>query len=195
MTGTRRSRIVFTMLVAALALGMTAGTALARPYKITRSKATGWFHWECKDGSAEGWSETRPGARDAASAACGGSSYTITDPDPDGLGPVLDREQYLACRTEALDGTVAEHAPDVVDEGSCRHHFGLPLPEGVSLTGAAQVRVALIAWGIYLGGDDEETLRSRHNLTGDEYLRVAERDYEDAVVDIEPDRPYLWSFR
>lgn len=40
-------------------------------YKVTKSKGTGWWYWECKgDPDINGWSSSKKGAKQAGKAAC-----------------------------------------------------------------------------------------------------------------------------
>ena len=49
---------------------MSQGWLFYRSYRIERSGTTGRYHWYCKDGSGDGWSNSRKAARKLAKTRC-----------------------------------------------------------------------------------------------------------------------------
>lgn len=58
------------LLAALIVLAGFPSAAAARPFRLDKSSVTGWYHWECKDGSDFGWSPDKGSAKDEARAAC-----------------------------------------------------------------------------------------------------------------------------
>lgn len=70
------NKLVVVLAAAAL---LAPSAASARKFSISKSDSTGWYHWECNDGSSSGWSSSRSGARSAGRDACAGN-YVVEGP-------------------------------------------------------------------------------------------------------------------
>ena len=55
---------------------------MAKNYTIDQSATTGFWYWQCKDGSSEGYAGTKSEAKAAAQSACS-AGYVITPPKVD----------------------------------------------------------------------------------------------------------------
>ena len=61
---------IFLIYLVLSVVGFSVSQAWWSRYKIDRSQTTGWYHWECKDGSGEGWAVSRRAARRAGRSGC-----------------------------------------------------------------------------------------------------------------------------
>ena len=186
-----RSACVIVLLCFAVALGTQE--MQARPYKLRKSSATGWWGWECKDGSASGWELTKSDARAAAKAACGGdeANANYQDPTATAYGARYELGVYSGMLVQTLDNEdVFVDAADVSEAAALYIYGGTATP---TLTAEMIVAAQLQEWGIYLGGTTRADIMSNHNLTDLQFGMIAAGDVEDGYVDIEEGSiDYAW---
>ena len=176
-------RISCIILMACVGITFTGTDIHAKKYKLNKSDKTGWWGWECKDGSSSGWSSTKSGARDAAKDACGSiANSDFNDPLSDAYGAMYDaNDHYTGVLVQTLDNVDREYAPHDFPENVAFYVYE-GYSQDPSLTEEAIVIGQLRAWGIYLGGETRAQIENIHNLEAHQFDRIVQQDVEDGWV-------------
>lgn len=161
---------------------------MAKDYTLDKSSSTGWWVWECKDGSGGGSAPTKSDARDAARAACSGG-IVITPPDVD----VIAYRGYLSnFSVENLDGKDITFSAEEISQAEFSFFFGLPCANDERIDDVQKVITVLKIWGIYRGGANAEMIKKLHYLSDVDYRKLAPRQYFGGHIRIEDDGTIRW---
>ncbi len=188
-------RITCCVLLVVLGVAITGQDLFAKKYRLRESEKTGWWGWECKDGSGYGWSPTKSGARNEAKEACGTvDNSNFTDPLSDTYGLDYDAaDNYVGVLVQTLDNDDVYYDPSEMSESAAFYIYE-GYTEDPNLTAEEIVAAQLNAWGIYLGGETRQEIIDMHNLTEVQFDMIVAFDYEEAYVTVENGQDYLWEW-
>jgi hypothetical protein len=164
---------------------------MAKDYKVWKSGATGWWHWECKDGSGSGTAKSRSEARQQGQTNCSGSGFVLIPPpfDIDVIrGFVGSFEVY------DLDGKPRRYSSSEISENTFYFLFGSDFFESSKSTTEEKVISYLTIWGIYRGGQSEAEIRRLHDLNSAGYGKIAAKDVNNLIITIEDNDKITWNF-
>ncbi len=183
------------LVLACFAVVFSTQDVQARKFKLNKSDATGWWGWECKDGSASGWAATKAEAKDAARDACGGSSLNAnyTEPGSSVYGTQYELGVYSGVLVQTLENEDVLYDASEIRESAANYLFDGSTTD-LTLTDAEIVAAQLQAWGIYLGGTTQAQLSSNHNLTAAQFQRIVDQDFDTGYVTVEGGALYVWEW-
>ena len=188
-------RITCCVLLVVIGIALAGQDLHAKKYRLRESEKTGWWGWECKDGSKSGNSPTKDGARDAAREACGSvANSNFYDPASDEYGLEYDiMDNYVGVLVQTLDNEDVFYDPNEMSESAAFYIYER-YTEDPNLTVEEIVAAQLNAWGIYLGGETRQDIINIHNLTEAQFDMIVSFDYEEAYVTVENGADYLWEW-
>jgi hypothetical protein len=159
-------------------------------YKITRSSSTGFWYWECKDGSDSGWASTKSGAKSDASAACS-QVYNL---NPLNCYDIINRNgEEIMFEVVDLKGIRRKLTSNMISADQFRFFVGEEYDS--SLTDLEKVKAILICWGIYKGGKDQSELEDLHYMDSSDFDKLMNKDYLGLLLTIDDETgEYTWSF-
>ena len=166
-------------------------SVLLKNYTLSKSKSTGWWGWECKDGSASGWASTKSAAKAAGKAGCGSeANTTISSPFAE---VNYIEHNYASILIEDIDGEVNEHSNDEISENEIFYWMGRPYEE---FSDSRKAIVYLKIFGIYTSGTTEEDIKSTYNLNEDEFYLLVNRQFsENFKLNIDDETGHFtWQF-
>ena len=161
---------------------------MAKTYNLDQSNTTGWWRWECKDGSAGGAAISKSDARAEARAGCAGDAAIIPP-----LVEVTAHRGYLASfSVENLDGKLITFSAEEIGQAEFSFFFGLPCAKEEKIDEVQKVITILKIWGIYRGGQNKEVIKKNHFLSEDDYKTLVSRYYFGGQIIIEDDDTIIW---
>lgn len=164
---------------------------MARKYKVWKSGATGWWHWECKDGSASGTAGSRSEARSQGQSNCSGSGFVLSPPP---FGGEIIRGHVSSFEVYDLDGTLRKYSTAEISENTFYFLFGSDFYEPTQSTPEERVIAYLTIWGIYRGGQSEAEIKRRHDLNTAGFGKIAAKDVYNLEITIEDNDKITWNF-
>lgn len=163
---------------------------MAKTYTVEKSDTTGWWVWQCRDGSALGSATSKSDARSQARAACG-NAFALVPPAVDAqvVGGSLTRFTI-----NNLDNVRRTFDVSEISENAVFYFYGLECADPTSLTNAEKAMTILKIWGIYRGGQTEEEISALHFLSRDQFQKLIERKYKGLKIVINDDDTIQWAF-
>ena len=162
---------------------------MAKEYTLDKSQATGWWSWECNDGSGGGSAPSKSEARAAARDACAGG-YAVSSPDVD----LIAFRGYLSNFTvQNLEGKDVTFSAEEIGQSEFSFFFGLPCAKEEVSSDSQKVITILKIWGIYRGGISPEQIMILHNLSDIDFRKLANRQYFGGKITIEDDGVIVWN--
>lgn len=162
---------------------------MAKNYTLDRSQTTGWWHWECKDGSNEGWAPTKSEARNNAKTSCNTSFIT-----PPNVNLEANRGYLTKFSCSNLEGVIQTFSVGEINEALFSFFFGLECAKDYNLTAEEKVVTILKIWGIYRGGITKKRIMELHNLEDEQFARLTKKDYWNLRIEIDDDEKIHWYF-
>ena len=163
---------------------------MAKNYTIDQSATTGFWYWQCKDGSSEGYACTKSEAKAAAQSACS-AGYVITPPKVDAT--VISG--YLATfSAKDLNNQINTFSVGEISENSFCGFFGLDCFENSQSSDVLKATTILKIWGIYRGGITSTQIKTLHYLNNTEFNKLIARQYFGLEITINDNGTISWSF-
>lgn len=159
-------------------------------YTLNRSRTTGWWHWQCKDGSNEGWSPSKRRARNNAEESCG-IAFILTPPIVEAK---FLRGFLSEFSVDNLDDKKQTFSVGEINEGLFLFYFGLECVNEYKLTDEEKIVTILKIWGIYRGGLNKERIMKLHNLNKEQFNLLAKKDYWGLKIKIDENGKIHWNF-
>ena len=179
-----------------------------RKFTLSKSNSTGWWVWECKDGSGGGSSPTKSGAKAAGKAACGSANVQITPPfavmefthaqiagpfevdgpdDNGSFGDDLDLSEtgpYVGVAVRNLDNDLVYHSANSISLNEMFYWLGDEDYDAID--DARKAVITLTMMGIYNGGETRSEIEDSHNLSPADFDQLINRDInENSEVEID----------
>lgn len=164
---------------------------MARDYTIKKSRTTGWWRWDCKDGSSGGTAITKKDAKEQAKEACSSSGFELTPPK---IVHTKYINGYLSSFVSVdLDEKENQFSVGEIEEDSFDFYFGFHCPTFNDLDPAKRLITLLKIWGIFVHPVFEESaLRTTYNLSDSNFQRLINKDYEVIEVSIDDENQFQW---
>lgn len=164
---------------------------MTKNYTLDRSNSTGWWVWECKDGSAGGSAPTKGDARDEAKAACGMANFDIMPPL---VNAVVYRGYLSNFTVENLDGKQVTFSVEEISQAEFSFFFGLPCAKEEKIDDTRKAITILKIWGICRGGLNVEKIKKLHYLSDEDFNKLINRKYFGLKITIQNDGRIIWKF-
>lgn len=165
---------------------------MAKNYTLDKSETTGWWVWECKDGSNGGSSPSKSEARKQAKEACTSSGYVINPPNVD----AEVKEGHLDAFTiKNLDDVITTfQVPADISENEFYYFYGMECYDSKEITDAEKAITIFKIWGIYNGGTTVPEIKQMYYLNDDDFTRIIKREYLNLHITIQDDGVITWVF-
>ena len=163
---------------------------MAKCYTLEKSDSTGWWYWACTDNNKEGWEATKSEAKDKAATECGTNCSIVC--------PAIDasiKHGYLSDFTMVnLEGQPITFSAGEINENLFYWISGIACYESILCTATERVIAILKVWGIYSGGFSEDMVKDNHDLSSDDFDKLAAKEWYGLTITLEDDDTITWDF-
>jgi hypothetical protein len=163
---------------------------MAKTYDLKKSKTTGHWEWQCKDGSTGGSSTSKEIAKSKAKKACG-NDFVISPPVVD----LVAHRGYLSHFTVLnLDDKPVTFSTGEITESEFSFYFGLPCAKNDAISDERKAIVILKILGVYTGGQSIAQIKKSHNLTDKNFEKLIRKEFDNGELIIEDNGNLKWKF-
>jgi hypothetical protein len=161
---------------------------MAKKYDLKRSRTTGSWEWQCKDGSTGGSSTSKEIAKSQATKACG-KGFVIAPP----LVDIVAYRGYLSHFTVFnLDGNPTIFSTGEISECEFSFYFGFPCSKTEVISDERKAIVILKILGVYRGGQTVLQIKTLHNLTDQNFSKLIKKEFDNGTLTVEDNGTLKW---